>query len=577
MTNKIICQLCNEEVKSIKSLAIHINNKHPETNKEEYFINYMSINNEHICSTCGNLNTFKGFAKRFTKYCSNKCMTNSNITKNKRKTTVKEKYGVENISQFEDVKEKKKEVNIERHGVEHVLQSKSILEKMNNTIKEKFGVQNIMELDEFKNKQKETFHINFIQNDENANKLKTKRKKTIKHLYGKEYYSQTDEYKTKIQNTCMTRYGVKHQMYNKDINYKVFVKHKINMINKLSNSDRLKNKVIPSFHLNDYKGVDATYKYKFICTQCNTEFEDNLDDGRVPRCLKCYPYLTGTSKYETELKDFLKSVLPENTIIIQNDRSTISPLELDFYIPEHNLAIEFNGLYWHSEQQGKNKDYHINKTNMCKEKGIQLIHIFENEWIIKSDIVKSIIKNKLGLNSNKIYARKCEVQLLNNKDARNFLNNNHIQGFVYGIHYALHHNNELVSVLTMSKSRFNKNYNWEITRFCSKLNTNVIGGFSKLLKHFIINHSGSIVTYADLRYGTGNVYLKNGFEFLHTSKPNYFYTNDYFTLSSRNKFQKHKLNKILENYDSNLSEIQNMKLNNYDRIWDCGNNVYVLN
>lgn len=612
-TNQTICEICKQEVKSTKALAIHINNKHPETNKEEYFIQFLSINNEHICSHCGNRNTFKGFAKRFTTYCSQKCIHQSEKSKSKRKSTIKTKYGVNNVSQLDSVKEKKIETCIKNNGVEYALQSKEIFDKLKNTMKERHGVENAMHSEIFLKKQKETYDENFVQNIENGNILKQKRKETMKSRYGVEYYSQTDKFKEQIQNTCMTRYGVSHQMklqsvkqkientnlirfgfknafQNKDVQNKAYntnlklyghkyviasksIRSKIEktnikqfgsknifssteflekfknfnfyrMYDKLLNSDRLQQKVKPLFEYEEYNGVDSKYKYKFECLQCNNIFEDNLDDGRVPRCIICYPYINGTSKYETELYEYLLNILPENTIIKRNDRTVITPLELDIYIPEYKLAIEFNGLYWHTEERGKDKSYHINKTNLCKERGIQLIHIFEDEWIYKTEIVKSIIMNKLGLNKNKIYAHNCTIKLVDEEIAFNFLDNNHIHGYVDGYHIGLYFNNELVSILTISESRNEIEYDWEILRFCGKLYMNVSGSFNKLLEHFTKEHlNETIVTYCDLRYGYGSIYLNNGFKFLNTTEPNYY----------------NNLNMLDEN----------------SIIWDCGYNKFV--
>ncbi len=574
----MLCQLCNEEVKSVKALALHINNKHPETDKEQYFIKFMSINNEHLCLNCGKPNKFRGFAKRCGTYCSTKCMANSKEIQNKRKDTIVDKYGVENISQIVEVKEKKKQINQEKFGVDYYFQSEEGKEKIKETMVERHGVENPMMLDEFKEKQKNSLFTNHgVTNPQKSKEINQKSKNTMFNKYGKEYYSQTPEYRIKIKETCLVNHGAEHHMKNKTIKDKVKNTHKKNFFNYLITSNRFDTKVTPLFDLDSYKGSFRSNKYEFQCNTCNSIFEDNIGDGRIPRCLSCYPYQTYTSKEEYNIVEFLKSILPENTIILQNDRTLINPFELDIYIPEYKLAIEYNGIYWHSEQQGKDKNYHINKTNLCNNKGVKLIHVFDSEWLNKQDIICSIIRNKLNLSSTKIYARKCEIKKVKNIDAQEFLFNNHIQGVIFGNHYGLYFNNELVSLLSMGKSRYNKNYDFEILRFCSKLNTNVIGGFSKLLKYFINNNPGTIITYADLRYGTGDVYLKSNFTYSHISSPNYYYTTDFMSLESRHKFQKHKLNKILTTFDNNLSEYQNMLLNNYDRIWDCGNNVYILN
>ena len=131
-----------------------------------------------------------------------------------------------------------------------------------------------------------------------------------------------------------------------------------------------------------------------------------------------------TSISEKEISDFIKSIC--NYEILENDRNIISPKELDVYIPQKNLAIEFDGLYFHSTKFGKDSDYHLGKTLACEEKGIRLIHIFEDEWLFKRQIVESIIKSALGIYKQKIFARNCEVKEIDDKTFRNFCNENHI-------------------------------------------------------------------------------------------------------------------------------------------------------
>jgi len=282
-----------------------------------------------------------------------------------------------------------------------------------------------------------------------------------------------------------------------------------------------------------------------------------------------------TSIEEQFIFDFISSNY--NGDVKRSDRSVINPCELDIYIPDLKLAFEYNGLYWHSQTIKPDKNYHLNKSIECYRQGIRLIHIFENEWIEKGDIVKSRILNMLR-KSNRIYARKCKIVNVNNLTKLDFLNSNHIQGnCVSNINIGLEYENQLVSIMTFGKSRFNKNYEYELLRFCNIINHTVIGGASKLLKSFIKSYSpSSIISYADLRYSDGNLYNKLGFDFIRRSPPNYWYFkngND-MKLYNRVQFQKHKLLNKLEIFDSNLTEYDNMLNNGYHRIFDCGNGVY---
>jgi hypothetical protein len=250
-------------------------------------------------------------------------------------------------------------------------------------------------------------------------------------------------------------------------------------------------------------------------------------------------------------------------------------MELDIYIPEKKLAIEFDGLYWHNDNIVK-PNYHLNKTELCEKQGIKLIHIFENEWLTKQDIVKSRLKNLLGIYDKTIFARKCQIKEVNNKVSKEFQDKNHIQGSVNSkINLGLYFKNELISLMTFGKCRFDKKHEWELLRFCSKLGYHVPGGASKLLKYFEKNYNPkSLVSYADRKWSCGKVYEKLGFKFIHNSNPNYWYYKKIILLESRVKYQKHKLKNLLENFDENKTEVENMKANGYNRIFDCGNMVF---
>jgi len=180
--------------------------------------------------------------------------------------------------------------------------------------------------------------------------------------------------------------------------------------------------------------------------------------------------------------------------------------------------------------------------------------------------------------NNRIFGRKTKVkEIKDNYLIREFLNNNHLQGFAgSSIKLGLFHENELVSLMTFGKTRFSKKYEYEMIRFCNKKFISVVGSASKLYKYFINNYKPkNIVSYADRRYSNGNLYKQLGFEFSHFSNPNYWYCNNSsYNLYSRIKFQKHKLHNLLENFDVNKSEVKNMTDNHYRRIFDCGNMIF---
>jgi hypothetical protein len=279
------------------------------------------------------------------------------------------------------------------------------------------------------------------------------------------------------------------------------------------------------------------------------------------------------SKPEFEIKEFIESLGIDIMHTVY-----IGGIELDLYIPSAKLAIEYNGLFYHSSGNKKDDNIyskkHIHKTEYCETKGITLLHIFENEWLHKKNIWKSMIKSRLGF-STRIYGRKTIIKEISPITANEFYNNNHLQGSVKSkYHYGLYLNDILVAVMSLSKSRYN-NYDYEVVRYCNLINHNVIGGFSKLLNHFRKLYSGSIVSYANKRWSCGNMYNKCNFVKDHTSKPCYYYIKG-LKMWHRSSFMKHKLNKILPEFNPDETEVENMYRHKYRRIWDCGTIVYVL-
>lgn len=282
------------------------------------------------------------------------------------------------------------------------------------------------------------------------------------------------------------------------------------------------------------------------------------------------------SKGENEIKEFIKKDFNTDCFSIKPEFNN-KRFEIDCFVENENIGIEYCGEYWHSVERVENRFYHQHKTLWAKEQGINLLTFFEHEWIEKNEIVKSIISNKLGKIKNKIFARKTTVKEIDSEIAKEFHINNHIQGWVGStVNLGLFYQKELVSVMSFSKSRFNKNFEYEITRFSSKINNVVIGGASKLISYFRKKFNPpSIISYADLRFGTGEVYKNLGFQFKRTTPPNYWYFNRKTNiLENRLKFQKHKLKNIIENFNPNESEISNMNKNGYFQIFDCGSNVY---
>ena len=489
-----------------------------------------------------------------------------------------------NKDQYKKRNKKSKQTLIKKYGVDHPSKMKDHIKKVKQTKKERYGDENFVNIEKAKQTKKERY----------GNKNWNNREKAINTMinhYGTPYYTGLKEKTSKLANDGTI--GFKSKKYKEYL-----VKNNITNISQLESvkekkyNKKLQNTyknilenysefIEPLFTLDEFNGGGYNNLYSFKCTKCGNEFKHWIANGIIPRCDVCYPKYPKHSKYENEIKEFLLKYLNESEIII-NDRSVITPKELDVYIPSKKLAIEFNDIYWHSELNGKYPSYHLEKTELCESKGIKLLQIFESEWIYKSHIVKNIIKQHINDNMNEtIYARKCNIKQINNNIKNEFLEKNHLQGKDNSsIKYGLFYNDELISVMTFSKARFNKNIEWEIYRYSTKLGYNIVGGASKLFNHFIKDYNPkSIITYSDRRYFNGNVYKQLGFNFIENTQPNYFYfnKNSNYILENRIKYQKFKLKNILPKYDDKLTEWENMQLNDYNRIWDCGNKKFIWN
>lgn len=291
-------------------------------------------------------------------------------------------------------------------------------------------------------------------------------------------------------------------------------------------------------------------------------------------CKKCGALF---STYETEVGDYVKSL---GFDVEMNNRNILNDgLEIDVYIPEKKIGIEIDGLYWHSEVKKEN-NYHISKTENSLSKGIRLIHIFEDEWIYKKEICKSRINSYLGL-GERIFARKCDIRQIDSKTGGKFINENHIQGN-HGalVYYGLFFNEELVSVMSFGNLRINmgrksEDGHYEMIRFCNKIGTNVIGGPSKLLKHFISDYKPKeIISYCDRRWSEGDVYTKIGFKFVRNTKPSYFYViGD--KRKSRFSFRKDIL---ISKYGCSEDDTEHNFCfsHGFYRIYDCGCKLFSL-
>ena len=282
------------------------------------------------------------------------------------------------------------------------------------------------------------------------------------------------------------------------------------------------------------------------------------------------------SKCEREVANFINSL---GFTCILNNRKLIQSSELDIYIPEKNIAIEYNGLYWHSESKCKGNPvtYHLEKTEKCQEEGIRLIHIFEDEWLEHKEIVKSKIKHILKKDNDlpKVYARKCIVKEIDKDTSREFLGKNHIQGFSPStIYIGCFFNNELIGVMTFKKERKVEN-NWELNRCATDITKQCVGIGGKLFQFFVKNYNPEYIkSFADRRWTLdkdNNLYTKLGFELEKILKPDYHYVYGNKRIHKFN-FRKKNIIKLFKDkkFTLDMTEKEMMSYLNIFRTWDCG-------
>lgn len=484
----------------------------------------------------------------------------------KRTTTNLEKYGVANPIQTPEVQKKLQQTMMEKYGAPSALESPLILDKIKQTNLQKLGVEAPLQNPQIQEKCRQSF----LENHGVPNKMQFPRAAWQAQHPDKNPF-EIPEIRDKRFETMRAKFGVDYAFQHPDL----YKKHQNSMMEnwgRLHHSQR---------HLND-----AAYQFLqdpvMMATALKTQSVEEIAIAYDVRPgiiqsyhdkwdLKIIPHRS-RSRPEDEVADFLQSL---NITVQRNNRTLCKPLEVDFYLPAAKLAIEFNGLYWHSEIGGsKDKKYHLQKMQRCQQQGVTLLTIWSDEWENKTEVCKSVIKHKIHQITNKIPARKCQIRELTNSQTQKFLRANHLQGAVSAeVNLGLEYQDCIVAVLTFGKPRYNKTHRWELLRAAVAVNTHVIGGFAKLWKRFLEKHKPtSVVSYCDRRWFTGEIYKTLGFSLAKSSVPGYWYT-DYYQRKHRSQFTKKQL--VASGGDVAHTEWQLMQSLGWDRVWDCGQDTWV--
>lgn len=493
----------------------------------------------------------------------------------KAKQTGLEKYGSEWYSQTQEFKERVKNTCLEKYEVDHHLKSKDVIDKRIKTTQAKYGVDNVFQSAEIKQKSKQT----------NLEK------------YGHEYACQSPELIAEIKQRNIAKYGVEHPMMLQAFKDKAIATNVLRYGRKAYTQQHIENiqmwyqfannpREFIQTHFEEQPRVDQLAEYFGVE---RTSIDVYLEKENAFDCIK-----RTKSIMEELIADFIKELNPAVRIIVRN-KSEIYPYELDLYFPDFKFAIECNPTCTHNSSvcdpwgsQPKHRNYHRMKSDMCEKRGIDLLHVFGYDWEHKRDVVLSMIRNKLGKSSQIIYARKCNVVKVSGHAAIEFLETNHRQGAANSpIRLGLEYEGQIVSLMTFGKMRRTIGTGledlsdcWELVRFCSLLNTSVVGGASKLLKHFVREFSPKrIRSFSDRAHTSGKLYSILGFKEVRRSDPGYVWVNIVDDKAyHRVNAQKKNLKKFLKDdaIDLTKTEREIMIEHGFVQVFDSGTITWEL-
>lgn len=456
--------------------------------------------------------------------------------------TTRSRYGVDSAMQSEAIKDKVKHTVSERYGVDHVMQSSEIRDRYKASIVDRYGVAC-------------TF---------NDNECRLKSRNTMKERYGVEYTGQSAELRDKMQSTCLERYGVPNYMQSEESRIKFVLDYYVNRSNIPESSYKLllDKSALLEFILNQPRANRTYVKLAHILQVPESSFNQIVHRYQLNDYIT---YMYGKFNAEQELADWLSTM----TCVDVHNRKILNSKEIDIYLPKYHVGVEYNGNYWHSTQLLGDSKYHQKKSLQAQENGVFLYHIFEYEWLdtLKRDIIKSQLKYLCHAVNRRLYARNCDVCVIASNEAKQFLAQNHLQGFRSSSVYLglrLRNSDELVSVMSFGSAYLSRHCDcWELHRFCNKLNTSVVGAFSKLFKYFEKHYQPKeLITFSDYSKGSGSIYQNSGFECLGLTDPNYVWVNS--------------SNSVLSRYQTQMkNEVYEMQLKGYMQIHDAGNYKWV--
>ena len=555
----------------------YIKDKIQSTNLEKYgtIVPSKSVEVRKKISKNSNSNVEAVISTNLSKY-GTKWPMQSEQVKRKQQKTVEALYGVSNVMQSENVKESRIQSYKDKTGYSHPFQNPEVKDKVNETNVERYGAYYPLQNDEIKNKYQNTIHEKYgVSNVQQDSEIHQKTLQTTKERYGSECYLTSESGQKKVRESMLEKYGRLYVSQSEHWLEQIMLDS-----SKTDNFTQFRSNP-KSYLVNNYnKPPTLKVLAHDLGVHINTVGKYILDNGCQHLVQYVYSYM------EQEVYDAIKQINSEIRVV-RNTKQVITPLELDLYLPDYHMGIECNPTATHNSSINffsKDKlpvapKYHQMKTELCENKGIFLFHIFGYEWAHRKDVIISMLRNLLGRNEYRIFARNTIIKSVNSNTARTFLDQNHRQGYASAkISLGLFAEDELVSLMTFDKMRHTiGKYSedcFELVRFCSKQNTTVVGAASKLFAHFLTEYSPKeVISFSDRAHTRGNLYQKLGFAEITRSTPNYVWvrlSNDmaYHRMNAQTQNIKNFLHD--DNIDLSKSESEIMVEHGFVKVCDSG-------
>ena len=556
-----------------------------------------------LCKTCGKM-PVSGFNKQlniYGDYCSQTCQRKSPICKEKQLKTCELKYGKGNGRN----KNKAKQTRIRKYGSHH---PSDYSFKVKATKLERYGDENYVNVDKIKQTVKQHIEKNpnyyfdreqktkatkianghdpnwnnrekfkstlSLMSDERKAEIVDKRRHTCLQTYGVDSVAYLDNVKEVKRKTCFERYGATTVLATKSCQELSIRSKKQQTWN---NFEYIEHQFDPMFTKEDFLNCldNEEHIWKWRCKKCGHEIEFAWKYWQSKKCPKCQPY--NYRGLQTEVYDYVKSICKEHTVRIDCKNILSNGKQLDIYIEDLNIAIEFNGCFWHNSDKGVyGKDplpmmYHFEKSSECDDSGIRLIHIFEDEWLNHKKLCKSKLKKLIcSYKLRHIDSALCEIAEVDDVTKQLYLNKYTFYGNDGSSkQYCLKCHDKIIAMMTFSKTRNNKQYNWQILNYIEVNSIVVDNGFDTLLNYFkyTINNNDTICYYASRDWENVNDY--KCMKFVELKKPHV-----YWTIKSQ-RIKNYIVNEvyakqICKTYNDSLSLVENMNNNGYYRIYDSG-------